>query len=393
MTTLKPTTEQVTAQQPEWPDPELLAEVRKALQARPALVTPEEIDQLADRMAKVAAREAVVLQGGDCAELFADATAAAVRRRLDQLRELSSLITTELNTPVVTLGRMAGQYAKPRSATHERSENDELLPVYRGDAVNDVAADARARTPDPLRLLTAYDCAAKTLAAVREDWAEHAPAERAHVSHELLLFPYELPLIRDDGGGRYSSSTHFGWIGDRTRRLNGRHIALARSVRNPVGVKIGPSAAAEEVAELATILNPDRSPGRLTFIVRMGADRIDQLLPPVVEAVAASRVPVVWLSDPMHGNTIRHGQHLKTRSVRTIVDEIESFVRILCRQRQWPGGLHLEMTPEPVTECVWTPADVATAEFPRYRSPCDPRLNPEQAAEAVEAFTSLLRSL
>ncbi|MEV5880538.1 3-deoxy-7-phosphoheptulonate synthase [Streptomyces sp. NPDC052101] len=387
--------EQVAEQQPDWPDPELLAEVQQTLHRRPALVSPEETDRLADRLAEVATREAVVLQGGDCAELFADATATAVRRRLDQLRELGSLIRTEVNTPAVTLGRMAGQYAKPRSATHERSETDELLPVYRGDAVNDVAADARARTPDPLRLLTAYDCAAKTLAAVREHWADHAPAERTHVSHELLLFPYELPLIRDDGPGlsRYSSSAHFGWIGDRTRRPDGRHIALARSVRNPVGVKIGPGAAPGEVAELAALLNPERRPGRLTFIVRMGADRIDRLLPPIVEAVAAGRVPVIWLSDPMHGNTVRHGPRLKTRTVRTIVDEIASFVRILSRQRQWPGGLHLEMTPEPVTECVQAPADLTTADFPRYRSPCDPRLNPEQATEAVTAFSTLLRAL
>ncbi|ATL81850.1 3-deoxy-7-phosphoheptulonate synthase [Streptomyces malaysiensis subsp. malaysiensis] len=392
MTAPGPTAEKVTAQQPPWPDPDRLDKIRHALGERPPLIPPEETGELARRLAAVQRGEAVVLQGGDCAELFADATPPVVRRKLGQLRELSAAIRTGLGLPVVTMGRIAGQYAKPRSAPYEWLADGTRLPVYRGDAVNGAAADPDARIPDPDRLLTAYDRAADVLSTMRNEQTAHDPAERIFASHELLLLPYESPLIRPADGGRYASSLHFGWIGERTRDPQGPHIRLAASIRNPVGVKAGPSATPADLVELVRLLNPGRRPGRLTFIVRMGADRIDWLLPPLVEAVAETGIPVVWLSDPLHGNTIRSGSGHKTRSLRAILDEAAAFHRILRDRGQWPGGLHLEMTPEPVTECVARAADAGTAAFPRFRSPCDPRLNPEQAAETVHAFTSMLRA-
>ncbi|MBP8536306.1 3-deoxy-7-phosphoheptulonate synthase [Streptomyces sp. MK37H] len=393
MTAPGPTAEKVTAQQPPWPDPDRLEEIRHALSGRPALIPPEESEQLTRRMAAVQRGEAAVLQGGDCAELFADAAPRVVRRKLGQLRELSTVIRTGLGLPVVTMGRIAGQYAKPRSAPYDVLADGSRLPVYRGDAVNGAAADPRARIPDPDRLLTAYDRAAAVLSTMRNEQTAHDDAERIHASHELLLLPYELPLVRAaaDGGG-FASSLHFGWIGERTRDPEGPHIRLAASIRNPVGVKVGPSATPADLVELARLLNPERRPGRLAFIVRMGADRIGRLLPPLVEAVAETGIPVVWLSDPMHGNTIRSGSGHKTRTLWAIREEMAAFHRILRDRRQWPGGLHLEMTPEPVTECVAEAGDAGTAAFPRFGSPCDPRLNPEQAAETVHAFTSLLRA-
>ncbi|MGP3940652.1 3-deoxy-7-phosphoheptulonate synthase [Streptomyces sp. 6N106] len=392
MTAPGPTAEKVTAQQPPWPDPDRLEEVRRALGGRPPLIPPEEAGELIRRMAGVQRGEAVVLQGGDCAELFADAAPPVVRRKLGQLRELSAEIRTGLGLPVVTMGRIAGQYAKPRSLPYEPLPDGTSLPVYRGDAVNGAAADPRTRIPDPDRLLTAYDRAAAVLSTMRAEQTSHDAAERIFASHELLLLAYELPLLRAADGGGHASSVHFGWIGERTRDPEGAHIRLAASIRNPVGVKVGPSATPADLVELARLLNPERLPGRLTFIVRMGADRIEWLLPPLVEAVAETGIPVVWLTDPMHGNTIRSGSGHKTRSLRAILDEVAAFHRILRDRRQWPGGLHLELTPEPVTECVAHPADAGTAAFPRYRSPCDPRLNPEQAAETVHAFTALLRA-
>ncbi|MGP3966803.1 3-deoxy-7-phosphoheptulonate synthase [Streptomyces sp. 6N223] len=378
-------------QQPAWPDPGLLDEVQRELLNRPALVPAEESAHLADLMAAVARREAVALQGGDCAELFEDAAPSPVHRKLEQLYDLSATLREQLGMPVVTMGRMAGQYAKPRSSDWEHTPGGEVLAVYRGDAVNAAEADAAARVPDARRLLAAHDCAAATLKVIRESWQGRADGNRVFAAHELLLLPYELPQVRADPEP-YASSLHFGWIGDRTREPDGAHVALAASVRNPVGVKVGPSTTAADLVRLARILNPERRPGRLTFIARMGADRIDPLLPPLVEAVSATGIPVAWISDPMHGNTTKTGRGRKTRSVQAILDELTAFVRILRAHGAWPGGLHLEMTPEPVTECVARSADARTAALNQYRSPCDPRLNAEQAADVVDAFVALLRA-
>jgi 3-deoxy-7-phosphoheptulonate synthase len=378
-------------QQPAWPDQDLLDEVRLELRKRPALVPAEESARLADLMTAVVRREAVALQGGDCAELFENAAPSPVHRKLEQLYGLSGTLRGQLGLPVVTMGRMAGQYAKPRSSDWEDTPDGGVLPVYRGDAVNSARGDAAARVPDARRLLEAYDCAAATLKLIRESWQGREDGDRVFAAHELLLLPYELPQVREDPEP-YASSLHFGWIGDRTRDPGGAHVALAAAVRNPVGVKVGPSATATNLVGLARILNPERRPGRLTFIVRMGADRVDRCLPSLVEAVSATGIPVVWLSDPMHGNTTKTGRGMKTRSVQAVLDELTAFVRILRAHGAWPGGLHLEMTPEPVTECVARSADVRTAALNLYRSPCDPRLNAEQAADVVDAFAVLLRA-
>ncbi|WP_433871545.1 3-deoxy-7-phosphoheptulonate synthase [Saccharopolyspora sp. CA-218241] len=375
------------AQQPDWPDTELLDQVRRTLAERPGLVAEDEIEQLSAALADAARGRALVLQGGDCAEPFADAAPATVRRKVDHLRGLASVLRSGTALPVVTIGRIAGQYAKPRSARFETLPDGRNLPSYRGDAVNDVTADRVLRTPDPTRLVTAYDSARRVLDTIRATGLGRPADERVYAAHELLLMPYEEPLRRTGRGGHYSASAHFGWIGDRTRQPDGAHLALAESVHNPIGVKIGPGAAPGDVVELARRLNPDRVPGRLTFIVRMGADRIDRFLPPLLDEVAERAGPVVWLSDPMHGNTVRTGSGVKTRYLSTIVAEVTSFARLLRARGLWPAGLHLELTPDPVTECVDAPGP--QPDFPDYRSACDPRLNPAQAARIIDAFLAL----
>lgn len=379
------------AQQPDWPDQDLLAETKQVLRGRPALIKESECTQLRAALAAVADGAGVILQAGDCAEMFAEASPPAVRRKLDQLYDLAGRLRTGLGSAVVTVGRMAGQYAKPRSAAWDVGADGELVPSYRGDAVNDAAPDRLARIPDPRRLVAAYDNAARTLAEIRRSWANRAAAERVFTSHELLLLDYELPLVRDGGQGHFCASTHFGWIGDRTRDPDMAHIALAESVRNSIGVKLGPSVVPEQAAELSRRLNPDGEPGRLTLTVRMGAELIDQLLPPVINAVTRAGTPVIWVCDPMHGNTICTRTGRKIRSVPAIRDELAAFVTIMRRHRQQPGGLHLEITPDDVTECVPLEAAAAVnASLPRYRTACDPRLNPAQCVEIVDWFARLL---
>jgi 3-deoxy-7-phosphoheptulonate synthase len=379
------------AQQPNWPDPGPVAESMQILRGRPALVQESECAALKAALAAVQGGAALILQAGDCAELFAESWPPAVRRKLDQLHDLAGRLRVGSGSSVVTIGRIAGQYAKPRS--EGRNVGPDGVPVlsYRGDAVNDVSPDPVARIPDPRRLVAAYDNAARTLAEIRQSWASRPAAERVFASHELLLLDYELPLVRAGSHGHFCTSTHFGWIGDRTRDPDMAHIALAESVSNPIGVKLGPSATPAQAAELSRRLNPDGEPGRLTLTVRMGAGLIDQLLPPVISAVAQAGPPVIWICDPMHGNTVRTRTGLKIRSVPAIRDEIAAFVAIMRRHRQPPGGLHLEITPDDVTECVPLEAPAATdVSLPRYRTACDPRLNPAQGAEIVDWFGKLL---
>ena len=249
------------AQQPEWADPDLVDQTRQVLRQRPPLIKESECASLKAALAAVADGAGVILQAGDCAELFAEASPPAVRRKLDQLYDLAGRLRTSSGSGVVTVGRIAGQYAKPRSADWEFGTDGEFVPSYRGNAVNDVRPDRLARAPDPRRLAAAYDHAARTLAEIRRSWAGRPDTERVYASHELLLLDYELPLVRDGGQGHFCTSTHFGWIGDRTRDPDGAHIALAESVRNSIGVKLGPSTAPEQAAELAGGSTPMTSPG------------------------------------------------------------------------------------------------------------------------------------
>ncbi|MEV0600531.1 3-deoxy-7-phosphoheptulonate synthase [Streptomyces sp. NPDC050315] len=378
-------------QQPDWPLPEAAAVVRSALAARAGLVTEEECRHLTASLGQAGRGEAVVLQGGDCAERFADAAPSVVSAKTDQLLALAATIRHTSGLPTHPVGRLAGQYAKPRSSERERLADGRSIPVYRGDAVNSAAYRESARTADPARLLLAHDAAATVLDTVRRSWPDDPSQPRVWCSHEALLLDYEEPLIRAGRRGPYGSSGHFLWIGDRTRSPYGAHIRLAATLTNPIGVKLGPGVAPSEAAELSRRLNPHGEAGRLTFIVRLGAAHVDDLLPGLVSEVARRGAPVLWLCDPMHGNTVPGPGGRKTRLLRDIAHEVTAFVRILRRSGQYPGGLHLEMTPEDVDECVDDEREPAGDRWPRnYRSACDPRLNPEQARQIVHTFSKHL---
>ncbi|GGY38800.1 3-deoxy-7-phosphoheptulonate synthase [Streptomyces omiyaensis] len=387
-TTLAALTGRTAAQQPYWPDPDAVDTVERELAGLPVLTPEDEVVDLMNGMALVARGAALLIQGGDCAERFHEAVPDLVRRKVDNLQGLAAIMRAGSGLPAVALGRIAGQYGKPRSSPFETEESGSgrKMPSYCGDAVNEPEFQPAARTPEPRRLLTAYTCSQIVLDEIRRSWSGRPVLERVHTSHELLLLPYERPLVREGAHGTYSGSAHFGWIGERTRREDGAHVALAQAVHNPVGVKLGPTVSPEDAVALSRSLNPEGVPGRLTFIVRFGAKEVEELLPPVVRAVARHGAPVVWLCDPMHGNGLKLAGH-KTRLIEPMRAETAAFVRTLREHGQWPAGLHLELTPDPVTECV--------SEFDRpprftdYRSTCDPRLNPEQSADMVTHFLSL----
>jgi 3-deoxy-7-phosphoheptulonate synthase len=379
-------------QQPTWPDPAAVLAVRDQLAKLPGLVTESECEQFRAELGAVARGETLLLQGGDCAERFAEATRCAVLTKINLLHSLADQLARQVGRSVVRCGRIAGQYAKPRSVSWERLADGSTVPVYRGDAVNDPEPTQSARVLRPGKLLRAYSATSSVLQILREQWHGQARSERVFAAHEALLLDYELPLVRAGLEGPYASSGHYLWIGDRTRFLNGAHVRLAGSITNPIGVKVGPTATAHEVVQLANVLNADRIHGRLTIITRMGCAHIDELLPPIVAAVQASHMPVIWLCDPMHGNTLRSRSGYKVRCLDQMCSEISSFTRILHRFGCWPGGLHLEVTPDDVTECVSVSSWLAPmVDLPRYRSACDPRLDAEQAKEIVGHFGSLIR--
>ncbi|MFK0211655.1 MULTISPECIES: 3-deoxy-7-phosphoheptulonate synthase [unclassified Streptomyces] len=388
-TTLTTLTGRTAAQQPYWPDPEAVDAVERELAGLPVLTPEEEVDDLMGGMELVARGSALLVQGGDCAERFHEAVPDLVRRKVDNLQGLAAIMRAGSGLPALAVGRIAGQYGKPRSSPFETEESGSgrQMPSYCGDAVNEPPFEQVARTPEPRRLLTAYTCSQIVLDEIRRSWSGRPVLERLYTSHELLLLPYERPLVREGAHGAYSGSAHFGWIGERTRREDGAHVALAQAVHNPVGVKLGPTVSPQDAVALSRSLNPEGLPGRLTFIVRLGAERVDELLPAVVRAVARHGAPVVWLCDPMHGNGVKLAGH-KTRLIEPMRAETASFVRTLREHGQWPGGLHLELTPDPVTECV-SELD-RPPRFTDYRSTCDPRLNPEQSADMVTHFLSLL---
>lgn len=373
------------AQQPDWPDPGQVREVRERLSRAEPLVTRAETARLSGALAAVARGEAFLVQGGDCAETFAANTAAHVRANLRSLVDMAAVLGRRTGLPVVKVARLAGQYAKPRS----QDLDAQGLPVYRGDMVNSLEPTPAARTPDPWRMLRAHAHAAAAMDLVRTFCAETATdagGGEIHVGHEALLLDYERSLLRADTGGpepRLSSALgHFLWIGERTRRLDGAHIAFAELLSNPIGLKIGPGTTPEEAAAYVRRLDPHREPGRLTLISRMGHDRIREVLPAIVQEVTASGHRVVWQCDPMHGNTHTSANGYKTRDVRHIADEIAGFFEVHRRLGTHPGGIHMEMTGEDVTECVGGSCGITEADLPaRYRTACDPRLNAEQARE------------
>ncbi len=377
---MRGTQEAPIAQEPRWPRDGRLEAVLAELATRPALVRAADVTRLSGHLAEVAEGRAHLVQAGDCVELFDEVSPAATRRKVAQLTAFAETFRLCTGLPAVTVGRLGGQFAKPRSNPVERHVGGgrvSWLPVYRGEAVNGREPSEAARAADPGRLLRAYEKAAAIHAAI-------PPGADVFTSHEALLLGYERALLRSGpAGARCSASAHLLWIGDRTRALQGRHLAFAASVANPIAVKLGPSARPADVAALVGLLDPRRTPGRLTLITRLGAAEVRAALPGLLAAVGSH--PVIWLCDPMHGNTFTSRCGRKTRAVDVLLSEVRGFVDVLREHGCHPGGLHLESTPDQVTECVPTAAAAEHGLAPAdYRTGCDPRLNGDQAAAFVE---------
>jgi 3-deoxy-7-phosphoheptulonate synthase len=373
------------AQQPPWTSREELFDVCDDLRGRQPLVNSADCHALRADLAEVAAGKAFVIQGGDCAERFADSAAHRVQAKAAHLTALGTRVTAKTGLRTVHIGRLAGQYSKPRSSSMETVPDGRSLAVYRGDAVNEPDQTVFARRSDPRRLLLAYDHAATALSALRP--------RTTYTSHEALLLDFEEALVRPDDthGGEYASSAHLLWIGERTRQLDGAHLAFAERVTNPVAVKIGPKTTTSEIAEITRRLAGHHAPGRLTLISRMGANAVAERLPALLEAAGPFADRIVWLCDPMHGNTCLTANGEKTRVLTEIVREMAGFFVALRAAGVRPGGLHLEFTPDPVTECVDSAAELLRAEpLERYESACDPRLNPEQAEFVLTEALSLI---
>jgi 3-deoxy-7-phosphoheptulonate synthase len=411
-----------SAQQPNWPDPALLREVSATLAELPPLVVASEVDQLRERLAAVARGEAFLLQGGDCAETFQTSSQADIAGKVRVLLQMAVVLTYGASLPVVKLGRIAGQYAKPRSS--DVDSTGQLS--YRGDMVNDLTGD---RTPDPRRILRAYNTAASTLNLLRafaggglaslnrvHSWnTEFARStdtgsryeqlageiDRAvqfmracgvrdaaldgvelYAGHEALILDYERALTRIEDGRAYDLSGHFVWIGERSRQLDGAHTDFVSRIANPIGIKLGPTTSPEWAAEAVERLDPHGTPGRLTLIARMGSEKVRDALPPIIEKVASTGHLVVWQSDPMHGNTEETATGVKTRHLDRILDEVDGFFDVHAELGTHPGGLHVELTGDDVTECLGGTADLTADDLARrYETACDPRLNIEQSLE------------
>ena len=430
-------------QQPQWPDGDAHEAVLEQLSSLPPLVFAGETRELTSRLADVAAGRAFLLQAGDCAESF-DTSADSIRDRLRVILQMAVVLTYYTGVPVVKVGRIAGQFAKPRSSDTETIDGVEL-PSFRGHIVNDVGFTAEERAADPERLLTAYHRATATLNLLRaftkggfadlsrvhqwnREFVATSPAgqryaaiaeeiERAvqfmsacginsetltdlrqvdfYTSHEALLLDYEEALTRRDSltGDWVDCSAHMLWIGERTRQLDGAHVEFLRGVANPLGCKIGPTATAEDVIALCEALNPERIPGRLTLVTRMGATKVVDGLPPLLTAVKESGHPVVWTCDPMHGNTFTADDGRKTRHFEDVLAEVSGFFAAHRFAGTHPGGVHLELTGDDVTECLGGGAEVVTADLAnRYETMCDPRLNGSQSVDLAFRVAELLRN-
>jgi len=426
-------------QQPAWPDAAAVVAATAELATMPPLVFAGEADILTTRLAAAGRGEAFLLQGGDCAETFAEATADRIRNKIKTILQMAIVLTYGASMPIVKMGRMAGQYAKPRSSDDE-TRDGVTLPAYRGDAVNAYAFTPEARTPDPHRLLDAYHRSSATLNLVRafttggfadlrrvHEWNRGFTANPAYSryeevaaeidrairfmaaagadfdalktveffsSHEALLLDYERALTRIDSrtGLAYDTSAHFLWIGERTRHLDGAHVEFLRHVRNPLGVKLGPTTTGDDALALMDRLNPDDAPGRLTFITRMGAGQIRDVLPPLVEKVTASGRPVTWVTDPMHGNTISSDSGYKTRRLSDVLDEVRGFFEVHRALGSVPGGIHVELTGDDVTEVMGGSEEIDDAGLAlRYETLVDPRLNHQQSLEMAFQVAEMLR--
>ncbi|MGH3166479.1 MAG: 3-deoxy-7-phosphoheptulonate synthase [Trebonia sp.] len=374
-------------EQPQWEDVTQVQRVREYLSACPALVDADDVWRLRSLLARVAAGEAIVVQAGDCAEDPAQSTPDHVARKAALLDVLAGVVKLNTHMPVIRVGRIAGQFSKPRSRPTERLGHLEL-PVFRGHMVNAPEPDPFSRRPDPWRLVSCYHAAQDVV----ESLGWRGPSWRRHVdppmwiSHEALLLDYEIPMLRHDGEGRQLlGSTHWPWIGDRTRQVDGAHVALLSRVINPLACKVGPTMTVSELCALCERLDPEREPGRLTLIARIGAGKVAELLPPLVSAVRGAGHPAIWLCDPMHANTVRTPNGLKTRFLNMIMREQHDFQEAVGSAGGIVGGLHLEVTPDDITECV--PDESCVDEVgDNYTTFCDPRLNRNQAVTVVSAW-------
>ncbi|RMI33729.1 class II 3-deoxy-7-phosphoheptulonate synthase [Nocardia stercoris] len=427
-------------QQPSW-NAAAAEEMRAVLESVPPICVPAEVDELRSRLADVARGEAFLIQGGDCAETFAGNTESHIQANMRTLLQMAVVLTYGASLPVVKVGRIAGQYAKPRSSDTDSAG----LLSYRGDMVNSLVADAALREHDPSRLVHAYANAAATMNLVRaltaagmadlhqvHDWNREFVARSAagaryeamatdidralkfmracgvsdphlagadiYCSHEALVLDYERALLRQaphpvtGEPALYDLSAHYLWIGERTRGLDGAHIAFAELLANPIGVKLGPTVTPEQAAEYVHRLDPAREPGRLTLVTRMGSAHVRTLLPPIVEKVEATGHRVIWQCDPMHGNTVTSSTGYKTRHFDRIVDEVQGFFEVHRALGTHPGGLHIELTGENVTECLGGAQDISDLDLEsRYDTACDPRLNTEQSLELAFLVAEMLR--
>ena len=428
------------AQQPSYADRAAVDAAVARLRLAPPLVFAGECDDLKAKIAAVSRGEAFLLQGGDCAETFAGVTADNVRNKLRVLLQMAVVLTYAASVPVVKVGRLAGQYAKPRSSDTE-TRDGVTLPAYRGDAVNGFDFDPASRAHDPARLVEVYHASASTLNLVRAfvtggyadlrqvhtwntDFVRESPMgrryeqlaseiERAltfmqaigadpdefhrvdfHSSHEALVLEYEHAMTRIDSRTQtpYDVSSHFVWIGERTRQLDGAHVELLSHIKNPIGVKLGPTTTPDDALALAARLNPLNEPGRLTFITRFGAHRIREGLPTLVEKVTAAGLNVAWVCDPMHGNTFEASSGYKTRRFDDVIEEVQGFFDVHRSLGTWPGGVHVELTGDDVTECVGGGEELAEIDLGnRYESVCDPRLNRVQSLELAFLVAEMLR--
>jgi 3-deoxy-7-phosphoheptulonate synthase len=431
------------AQQPDWPDPSSFEEIQKALSLLPPLVFAGEARRLQSALAQVADGRAFLLQAGDCAESFADFTADAIRDKLKVILQMAVVLTYGSGVPVIKVGRIAGQFAKPRSSPTEMIGGLEL-PSFRGHLVNDDAPTREGRVPDPSRLLAAYHQSASTLNLLRafttggfadlsqvHTWNQQFVASSREgqryeriaseidralnfmracgidltgeatlhqvefwTSHEALILGYEEALTRKDSltGDWYDCSAHLLWVGERTRQPGGAHVAFLSGVHNPVACKIGPTATPDEVLEMCRTLDPDRAPGRLTLISRIGAGNVADRLPPLLRAVGEAGHPVVWACDPMHGNTFTSPTGRKTRHFDHVLAEISEFFEVCRAEGVWPGGVHVELTGDNVTECLGGAEEILEEHLAtRYTTTCDPRLNARQSLDLAYRIAEMLR--
>jgi len=416
-------------QQPEWPDPAAVAAASAEISTLPPLIFAGEVDILRERLARAARGESFLLQGGDCAETFAGATAEQIRNRLKTLLQMAVVLTYGASMPIVKMGRMAGQFAKPRSSDLE-TQGDVTLPAYRGDIVNGYPFTPESRQADPRRLIQGYHTSASTLNLIRaftqggfadlrevHSWnkgfatnpanqryaslaseidravkfMEAAGADfdelkrvEFYTSHEGLLMDYERPMTRIDSrnGTPINTSAHFLWIGERTRDLDGAHVDYFSRIRNPIGVKLGPTTSPDDMERLIDKLDPNREPGRLTFITRMGAGKVRDALPPLLEAIKGFDATPLWVTDPMHGNGLTTPTGYKTRRFDDVVDEVRGFFESHRAAGTHPGGIHVELTGDDVTECLGGSEQIDEATLAtKYESLCDPRLNHMQSLE------------